>query len=242
MIDKTYTTQNVICSGGLDAAAIDEMSGVIVRTLEEMGLDAKEIVRMRLVAESVMDIWAQELGEAATCRLIKKRRLGKDVLLLQADGKSVDPTRYEDELLLSVSGNANIAEALGMPAEYRYINGRNVLKFRLPEKKMSPIRQALIALAAALALGVGLRWLIPDAALRLTSSIISPLMNTMNKALSLIAGPLVFLAIISGITGVGDFNSFGKIGKTITKRIMITTFVATVYSWLTVCWMFPITL
>ena len=234
--------QDVICSGTLSAASIDEMSAAIVRTLEELDVDPKETARIRLSAESVMGIWAEELGEAVLCRLIKKQRFGKPVVLLQADGKSVDPTRYEDELLLSVSGNANIAEALGMPAEYRYISGRNVLKLRLPEKKMSPIRHVLIALAAALVVGLGLRWLAPDAAAQIAEKLITPLMNTITKALSLIAGPLVFLAIISGITGVGDSASFGKIGKTLTVRILVMTFVVAVFVWLCICWMFPVTL
>ena len=69
---NTYIFQNVVHSGTLDAASIDEMSAVIVRTLEELKVDAKEITRMRLSAESVMAIWAEELGEAAPCRLIKK--------------------------------------------------------------------------------------------------------------------------------------------------------------------------
>ena len=239
---KSYALQNVVCSGTLDAASVDAMSGAIARALEEMEIEPKEAVRMRLSAESVMCIWAEELGEAAPCRLIKKRRFGKNVLALQADGKSVDPTRYEDELLLSVSGNASIAAALGMPAEYRYISGRNVLKFRLPEKKMSPIRHVLIALAAALLLGLGLRWFAPEAAGQIASKLISPLMNTITKVLSLIAGPLVFLAIISGISGVGDSASFGKIGKTLTTRILATTFIVAVAVWLAVCWMFPISL
>ena len=56
----TYTSQNIIHSGTLDAASVDEMSGAIVRTLEGLNVDAKEIVRMRLSTESVMDIWAEE--------------------------------------------------------------------------------------------------------------------------------------------------------------------------------------
>ena len=129
---KTNHLQDMIYSGSLNAASVDEMSEAIVRTLEELGVEPKETARIRLSAESVMGIWAEELGEAASCRLIKKQRFGKPVVLLQVDGKSVDPTQYEDELLLSVSGNPNIAAALGMPAEYRYLNGRNILKLRLP--------------------------------------------------------------------------------------------------------------
>lgn len=239
---KTNHLQNVIHSGSLSASSIDEISDVIVRTLEEMEVSSREIVKMRISAESVMGIWSEELGETAPCRLIKKQRFGKTALMLQADGKSVDPTQYEDELLLSVSANANIAAALGMPAEYRYISGRNVLKFRLPEKKMSPIRHVLIALLAALILGLGTRWLVPDEAARITLKLIAPLMNTITKALSLIAGPLVFLAIISGITGVGDSVSFGKIGKNLTLRILATTFIVAVFAWLALCWMYPITL
>ncbi len=64
----TYTSQNIIHSGTLDAASVDEMSGAIVRTLEGLNVDAKEIVRMRLSTESVMDIWAEELDFLKTER------------------------------------------------------------------------------------------------------------------------------------------------------------------------------
>lgn len=58
---KTYDSQNVVYSGSLDAASVDEMSAAIVRTLEALQVDAKEIVRIRLSAESVMAIRFQEL-------------------------------------------------------------------------------------------------------------------------------------------------------------------------------------
>lgn len=239
---KNENSQNILYTGILNAASIDEISDVLVRTLDSFHFSSKDAVKMRLAAESVLNIWAEELGENTQCRLMQRQRFGKASLFLQADGKSVDPTRYQDDLLLSVSSNPNLVTALGLPAEYCYVGGSNELKLQLPKKENSPIRKVIFAMLAALVFGFFTRSVFPGTASVITSALLMPLMNTITKMLSLIAGPLIFLSVVSGIFGVGDATSFGKIGGTLVKRLLIMTFVLTVLLWLSLSWMFPATL
>lgn len=242
VMKKTNSRQEILFSGSLKPAEIDAVSELIAQTMTSARVSEKDALRMRLSVESVMGIWAEKMGEDTVCRLVKKQRFGKTSLILQANGYSVDPTQYQDELLLSVSSNPNIVAALGLPAEYRYYGGRNELLLHLPRKKTNPLLRVFLAMAAALVVGFCVRGLFPAAAPALSSMLLTPLMSTISKALCLIAGPLVFLSVFSGITGVGDVSSFGKIGGTLTRRFLVMTFVLTVLLWLSLVAAFPVTL
>lgn len=153
------------------------------------------------------------------------KQLGKTALLLQTEGKSVDPTKHHDSLLLFVTSNPNIATALGMPAEYVYTGGCNELRLRLPKKHPNSSVQVLISMVTGVVLGLALRLLAPAFSVSLSNPVISPVLYTIANLLRLIAGPLIFLSIVAGITGVGDAASFGKMG-----RLMVTLFlVITLY-------------
>lgn len=234
--------QDIIYSGNLSAISIDEMSNAITSTLSALSLNSKDILKIRLSAEEVMSIWSTELGEDVRCQLVKHKHFGKSSLILQADGKSVDPTHYQDEMLLSVSSNPNMVTALGLPAQYSYTGGRNKLTLHLPSPKPSPIQQVLIAMLSAIILSLIVRYFIPHTGEIIGTQIITPLTDTITRMLQLIAGPLVFLSIVSGISGVGDVSSFGKIGSTLAKRFFAITFMLAVLIWLSISWLFPITL
>ena len=231
-------------SCGLDGASIDLMSSKIEEILSSENLDNKKIIKLRFSAEDTMSIWAEELGVGTECRLYKVRRFGRTSLILTAEGKSVNPTEYRDELFMSVSSNLNMVTSLGLPAQYRYTGGRNELKFQLPQakKKLSPIVKILIAIVAAVISGVILRFVLPDIGQTASSVLISPIMNTIMNILRMISGPLVFLSIVAGITGLGDAASFGKIGVFLTKRFVVMTFVLSTLIWVSVCWLFPVKL
>lgn len=239
---KASFSKTEIHSGLMDPASIVEMSEKIAETLESLNVELKDIVKMRLSAESVMEIWARELGEDTACRLLMVQRFGKPTLFLQADGKQVDPTLYQDDLLLKVSSNPNIVVSLGLPAEYSYTGGVNELTLRLPAAKKNPVRNVIIALAAAVVLGLASRLLFPGPAAVVAAGLLTPLIDAITRVLRLIAGPIVFLSIVSGITGVGDAASFGRIGGTLVKSFMAKMTVFAILIWLSVIWMFPVSL
>ena len=232
--------QNILYDGHLDAGSIDAVSAAIIRETQALHADAKESLKVRLSAEEVLGIWAKELGEETACRVSEVRRFGKTVLLLKAEGKSVDPTQYRDDLLLSVTSNSNLTAVLGIPAEYRYTGGRNELRINLPLRRKSSVRDFLIAILAALFLGILFKLLLPGSTSVLSAQLVTPLMDTITDLLRLIAGPLVLCSVIAGIIGAGDAASFSRLGGTLVRRFLIMTFAAAAVIWLSVSWMFPI--
>ncbi len=234
--------RDILCSGVLSTSKIDEVSSIVEETLSHFTQSSRETLRVRLTVETVMEIWAGELSETAEYRLLKSQRFGKNALILQVDGKSINPIEYKDNLLLSVSTNPNIVIALGLPVEYRYTGGKNELVIQLQKKKTSPMLQVVFAILAAFLIGVVSRWVIPDTAGQIAATLFVPLMNVITNALRLISGPLIFLSIISGFSGIGDTASLSKMGGTLLARFVIITFIIAALTWLSVCWMFPLAL
>jgi len=97
-------------------------------------------------------------------------------------------------------------------------------------------------MAASIILGVGMRLTAAGLGAVIAAQFITPLMDTITNSLRLISGPLMFLSIVSGITGMGDASSLGKIGATLVKRFFIMNLICTTAAWLSVSWMFPIPL
>ncbi len=219
----------VLANVSLNSQSIDTISEIVAQKSAELGADPKSVLRVRLSAEDVMRVWAEQLGENTPSKLIAEKHLFKTYLAIYADGKSIDPTQYKDELLLSVSNNPNMVSVLGLIGEYRYTKGSNKLVLYSPKKKSSSLRPILFAIVAALILGSLSHLLIPEISKTINQFLLQPLLSTILKLVKLIASPLVFLSIVCGITGMGDLSSFGKIGKQLIKRIVLITFsIATV--------------
>lgn len=83
---------------------------------------------------------------------------------------------------------------------------------------------AVSMLSAAL-IGIFLNLFFPQEGELIYQSVITPLFDTMMNLLSTIAGPLIFLAVCSGVYGIGDIALFGKIGKKIISRFIMMTYV-----------------
>jgi len=226
--------------GNLYPTSISTMSDEIDQYLQAEGLELKERLKIRLGAEDILDIWSRELGETAKCQLVSLQRFGRHSLRLIADGKSVDPSQYQDELLLSMSDNINMVTALGLPAQYRYIGGQNEVIFQLPaKKKISTMMLVLIAIVMALVCGLVVRHMLPSFADTFIEQFVSPLTGAITRLLRLASGPLVFLSILSGITSIGNASSAGKIGGMIVRRSFIVLIIFGMVTWLSISWIYP---
>lgn len=203
---------------------IDGISEKIAETLSENGLNKKDILRLRLSAEEVMNLWSGELGTDSVCKLIHGKRFGRSFLILSCEGKQVDPTQQDDEIF-NISGTANMITAMGMLAEYRYAGGMNTLKINLPPKEKNPILTFLATIVCAVLVGTVFRFLMPEAGRSLDEMIISPVFNAIMRLIKLVAGPLVFFSVMSGILSIGDRSSFSKISRKLVGKILIETFV-----------------
>ncbi|MDD3413489.1 MAG: cation:dicarboxylase symporter family transporter [Lachnospiraceae bacterium] len=224
----------------LDDQSIDRMSEKTRELFDEMGLKTKTILRLRLSAEDVMGVWSRELGTEAECIYTSGSIMGRSYIQLKVKGKSINPNEYEDELLQDVSNGSSIMSAVGLLAEYKYESGYNILKLSEPISMTSQLLVMLASITFAVLLGMLMRRVSPQFCSSMSVLIITPVFDTLMNLLSSIAGPLIFLAVFSGICGIGDVSALGKIGKRLVSRFVIMTYISLGLALVMIIWFFPV--
>ena len=222
----------------LHATEIDQCSQLAADLLQQMQINSRDILRFRLSIENVMEIWLRELGEDTRCTFTSGSKLGRTYIILSAEGKSVNPNEYQDELATTISDGSSVLATLGLILEYHYEDGRNYLKLALPKKPFGQLNTVLLSIILGIVCGGVLTFGLPDIGTVVQDWIISPIFNTFMNLLKLIAGPMIFLAVYCGINEMGDAASFGKIGKNLIIRFILFIFLNLVAVSLMVSWLF----
>ena len=214
----------------LDNTSIANVDHRLEQFLADLEIDSKESIRIRLSIEEILLIWAETLGENSKCTLSYSELFGKRTLMVAVPGMQFDPTTYENSVMSMVINKPNLLAAMGAVAEYIYNNGQNIIKIALPKKQGNTFVLYGISIAAAVVLGLIFRCMLPQMGMMLVDNLINPLFDTIIRMFQLIAGPLIFLSILSGMLEIGDISDFGKIGKGLIKNAVINTFIISVLS------------
>lgn len=153
------------------------------------------------------------------------RRMLTPFILLEAEGKPLDPYRKEEEEDDLGIYCSDILSNLRLAPEYGYDKGYNRLYFRLQPKKPGQLTVlALVIALAALVGGLGLVILPEGLRETLQKGLVTPFYDTFFNILSCVAGPMIFLAVAWGIYGIGDAATLSRIGKRLMMRFICTTF------------------
>lgn len=222
----------------LHAGEIDRFSQLTNDLLQQMKINPKDILRFRLSIENVMEIWMNELGENTNCTFASGSRFGRTYIILSAEGRMVNPNEYQDELTTMISNGNSFLATLGLFLEYHYEDGKNFLKLTLPKKQSGQLTPVILGMLLGIISGAVLTFGLPDVGNVIQTWIISPIFDTFMNLLTLIAGPMIFLAVYCGIYEMGDAATFGKIGKSLIIRFLLFAFLVLAAAGLMVSWLF----
>lgn len=222
----------------LHASEIDRFSQLTVHLLQQMKINPRDILRFRLSMENVMEIWMHELGENTNCTFTSGSKFGRTYILLSAEGKVVNPNEYQDELTSIISNGSSLLTTLGLFLEYHYEDGKNFLKLTLPKKQTGQLKPVILSILLGILCGAVLSFGLPDVGNMVQTWFVSPIFNTFMNILTLIAGPMIFLAVYCGIYEMGDAATFGKIGKSLIIRFTSFAFLILIAASLMVSWLF----
>lgn len=204
---------------------IAQASSLAEKMLEEWGVDARNILQIRLAVEETLLKYQEAFGAEAVFAQKYIKRLNRIRLELFLPGERVDPfdtgEEEQSQVLRGLLANMGVAPA------WQYKNGENLILFT--PKKKKPSQMASLALSVILAfLCGGMCSFLPESVRTfLANEIISPVFNRFMGLLSAIAGPMVFLSIVWGIYSIGDMAAMGRIGKRMIGRFMLMTILLT---------------
>lgn len=193
---------------------------------KETSQDKKGITRFKLAFEELLLNSMEVYGEDKNCVVECTKRfrtLHFNILVKGEENNPIGKSKSE-------KFNSEILEILGIGPSYRYTKGVNELSISLAsKKKMNGLIQIAIAISLAIITSLILNALPSDISSTIDDAFINPLFNKTTSLLQESATPLVFFSVITGIVGIGDISSFGKIGKNFMSHM------ALVYGFVSVC-------
>lgn len=223
----------------LSAETIDKLSIICADALREAEADSKDIIRIDLSLEEILEIWLSKLGEGAVCYCRTGVRFGKQFIEIRVKGDMVGLEDSDDEAFGEQLYNRLMAQA-GLSLVYSYKDGANCLTVNPPKKaRMSQIVKLLIAIACAIAGGL-ICTALPQQTQEVVHGVSSPLFDTLLGILRAVSSPLIFFAICCGIVSVGDLSTVGTIGKKVISRMCTIPFAVVIFSLLAAVWFFPV--
>ena len=191
---------------------IDEIEDRVSRFLTEQKLEQHEVTRLRLTMRELLLRIAEHYGQNKECTVRMDRRFGSAGILVTYTGNAYNPTALGRDSL-GDQWSVRLLTTIGLVPEWSYRGTVNRLVLR-PQKKTSV---TAFVLAAVLAVLLGLTGsVLPEPFLSFAvSAVLTPLFDTFLGLLGCFSGLMVFFSVISGICGIGDTSTLGRVGRVI---------------------------
>ncbi len=187
---------------------------------ENAGKRAESTVKLRLTIEELLLRYRDLYGTDEPCSIKGVRRFGGCSFELSQKGMQQNPLDIDTESSISY----NLLARLNLNPHYAYRQNRGLNVVTIPASLKKRKNATLIGILLAAVLSV-VTWLVsgilPEAVRNdYMIPLVSGLFSKLSSIFSAIATPLVFCAVMSGISGIGDVSSFGKLGGRLLKRMM----------------------
>lgn len=207
----------------LDAESIDTISDQVGDFLESLGIDEKNIIRTRISVEEMLLTWKDAFGDRRPLLFKCGKRFTRPYIRLEIEGRECDPVadaEYDwSRLILAYDGLTPV---------FTYSKNTNVVTINFPKRERGmPVK---FVVAAALAVIAGLAGnMLPEAFRTVVAeSVLIPAGDIFFGLIGMLAGPLIFLSIYTGICGIEDAASFGKTGRKIVLEMLGLTLLGAV--------------
>lgn len=214
----------------LSASAIDEMAEKIDAYLVALKTESKNRHRIRLSMEEILLRMRDEFGEDNICTLQMGTHFGRPCMILEVQGAPFDPTTQGGEDGEFSGWSNRMLGSMGLYPLYSYTDGKNQVLLKLKKPHRNPLVTLFCTLVAAVLMGLAGMILPQNLVSILLENLITPLYDAFLGVLGAIAGPMVFLAVVRGVCGIGDISTFGRIGKRMLLRFIGISFVVAAFT------------
>lgn len=185
--------------------------------------------KFRIALEELLLTFRDQYGTEVPCTVTCGKFFGRITVEVTQDGPRKDWHPYEDGMQFSY----DILARLGVKPHYSYQHagaGRNRVVWEPStvkiEKKKSMLPAMLGAIVLAVVTGLVLNALEPAVHDEIVNGLVSPVFRKLTAVFTAVATPLVFLAVVGGIVGLGDVRTFGKVGNHLLLRMGMSYLVA----------------
>lgn len=205
----------------LNAASIEAVSAELQEYLNDLKMERRSIQRIRLTVEELL---LNVLNCPDKCEKISVgmgRQFGRHLFRLRYAAQPFDPTKNEEG-----SWAEELMRSLGYFPSWSYRGKLNTVSLVLQDRrKRGTLFYIVLAVLAAVMLGLAGN-LLPDSTRQtIADALLSPAADGFLGLLRTFSGLMILLTICSGMVGMGDSASLGRMGKSVLLRFVAVTFV-----------------
>ena len=204
----------------LDLAGVDKIAEIINIKLTKAGVGKKDVLRVRLLMEEQLIKVAKHYDYKKTVTVNTGKKLGVPFIYVQYNGEEFDPTSQNDNIVIFYND-------MGMTPHWSYRRGINKLYLKAPYQ--TPKSEVYLILAVALAVLTGLlRTVLPaDIIAMISDYALTPVSEAFMRVLGAFVRFMIFFSVISGICSIESLSDFSKMGRHLSSRMIIRTFIGT---------------
>ena len=195
--------------------------------------NSKDVHKLSLSVEEYLIRWLDNSNGDNHIRMKIGENFSKTIYSLSLKDKEITPFD-ENEI------NSNyVLRYLNVIPSYYYKDNLNLLVFELKKQKNYFFYSLILAIILGIALGL-IGTALPATVLEPIAYIVEKLSDTVLGLMTMVAGPLIFFAIFSGITSMGDIEKFNKIGRSTFANYILMDVIFLVSSALISVLLFPL--
>lgn len=204
---------------------IERTIGDLQSYFEKNGADRSYILRMRLAVEEMLLTYRDRFGEETDFSVVTGGLFGSRRFEIRIICAEYDPAGENEEQ--SILRNIMTRSELAPHWSYQHQYNRIVCACNR-KMTISGNMWLLIAVIAAIALGLIAKSRPAGVIGEVCTTLISPVSTTIMRLMSFFASFMIFWSIITGICSMGDISTFNLVGKKIIRRYLGTLLIVTV--------------
>lgn len=204
----------------LNRATIDTISSDVQDYLKTINTNSRGVQRIRLTIEELLLNIMERCGEGKTIRVGLGKQFGRHIFRICYESEQFDPS-MDDSPLASY-----IMQSLGLSPTYSHRRNTSSFSIVLAERpKVSTLVWIIIALLSALLVGfLGRSYIAEAIRQNIIDIALTPMASAFLGLLNTFSGLMICVTICSGIIGMGDSETFGRVGRSLLTKLVLYSF------------------
>lgn len=209
----------------------------IRKNLTEVKAGSKLTARAMTACEEMISLFVDNAAEGAVLQVRFVKTLSEYYIDIRCKGEQFDPydSGIEDAADLKALGRDDAGRAIRSillksyadKLKYSNSNGINRAQITAGKAEQSMLMKTVIALVLGIALGLILKFALPQALSEgVNYYFLVPVRTMFMNALKLIIGPVIFFSIVSCLSSFKDLSELGRIGAKVMGSYILTTIIA----------------
>ena len=204
--------------------SIDAFSDWLDESLRSIKTEKRTCVKIRLLLEEILLRAKEHYGEDVQLDARLQGSFRHVFVRMELAGEPFNPLSETNAEL--GDWNSSLQTAVGITPKYSYSWGKNILKVKVPGKKMNPVLLIFLAILVGVLLGLAGHFILGEPQQQFVNTyFLTPAYELWIRMLNAISGPIVFFTVITTMLNTKRIDNQGGNSSNVVMRYFGFSFI-----------------